>query len=104
MKRGVAKKRASSKGRKASKDWTSLSWDDLDRWAGGRSVSRGRSYQRQGRVHDLAISEDGRLLATVHKRELVPAGPHKLSRVARHSAPGTTTAPAPRVPWGRESR
>jgi uncharacterized Zn finger protein len=65
MKRGAAKQRASSKDRKASNHWASLTWDDLDRWAGGRSVSRGRSYQRQGRVQDLAIAEDGRLLATV---------------------------------------
>jgi len=65
MKRGAAKKRASSKAQKVGKDWASLTWDDLDHWAGPRSVSRGRSYQRQGRVHDLAISEDGRLLATV---------------------------------------
>jgi len=42
-----------------------LTWDDLEEWAGSRSVSRGRSYQRQGRVRDLAISEDGCLLATV---------------------------------------
>lgn len=47
------------------KCWTSLSWDDLTDWAGERSVSRGRTYQRRGRVHDLAISEDGRLLAFV---------------------------------------
>ena len=40
-------------------------WDDLTEWAGSRSVERGRAYQRQGRVHDLAISKDGRLLATV---------------------------------------
>ena len=65
MKRRAAKKRASSKAQKAGKDWASLTWDDLDRWAGPRSVSRGRSYQRQGRVQDLAIAEDGRLLATV---------------------------------------
>ncbi len=45
--------------------WAALTWDDLDRWAGSRSVSRGRSYQNQGRVKDLAISADGRLLATV---------------------------------------
>lgn len=45
--------------------WTALSWDDLTEWAGSRSVSRGRTYQTQGRVHDLAISEDGWLLATV---------------------------------------
>ena len=65
MKRRAAKKRASSKAQKAGKDWASLTWEDLDRWAGPRSVSRGRSYQRQGRVRDLAIAENGRLLATV---------------------------------------
>lgn len=45
--------------------WASLTWDDLAQWAGSRSVSRGQSYQRQGRVKDLAISKDGRLLAMV---------------------------------------
>jgi uncharacterized Zn finger protein len=28
-------------------------------------MSRGRTYQRQGRVHDLAVTDEGRLLATV---------------------------------------
>ena len=45
--------------------WRALTWDDLEGWAGVRSVSRGRTYQRQGRVRDLAISKDGGLLATV---------------------------------------
>ena len=45
--------------------WTALSWDDLTEWAGSRSVERGRAYQGHGRVHDLVISEDGWLLATV---------------------------------------
>lgn len=45
--------------------WEALTWNDLEAWAGGRSVSRGRSYQRQGRVRDVATSDDGRLLATV---------------------------------------
>lgn len=45
--------------------WASLTWDDLDGWAGSRSVSRGRSYQSQGRVRDLAVSREGRLVATV---------------------------------------
>jgi uncharacterized Zn finger protein len=58
---------AKSKLQKPSRDdgWTVLSWDDLAEWAGSRSVDRGRTYQKQGRVHDLAISEDGWLLATV---------------------------------------
>lgn len=49
----------------SSLKWASLTWDDLEAWSGGRSVSRGRIYQRQGRVRDLALSKDGRLLATV---------------------------------------
>jgi uncharacterized Zn finger protein len=49
--------------------WNVLSWDDLTEWAGSRSVERGRAYQRQRRIHDLAISEDGWLLATVSGRE-----------------------------------
>ncbi len=50
---------------KAANGWAALTWDDLDQWAGGRSVHRGRAYQQQGRVENLAISDDGRLLATV---------------------------------------
>lgn len=53
------------KGLAGAKRWVSLTWEDVDRWAGGRSVTRGRAYQRQGRVRDLAVAEDGRLLATV---------------------------------------
>jgi uncharacterized Zn finger protein len=49
--------------------WVSLTWDDVDCWAGGRSAARGRAYQRQGRVRDLAVAEDGRLLATVLGRD-----------------------------------
>ena len=51
--------------REATTTWSSLTWDDLDLWAGSRSVSRGRAYQRQGRVKDLVRAEDGRLLASV---------------------------------------
>ncbi len=46
--------------------WSKLTWDDLDEWAGARTVSRGRSYQRNGRVKHLCISESGTLLAWVH--------------------------------------
>lgn len=53
-------------GQKAGKDrWADLTWDDLERWAGPRSVRRGRSYEREGRVIDLVVTGDGRLLATV---------------------------------------
>lgn len=45
--------------------WIRLTWDDLEQWAGGRSVERGRTYQRGGRVKDLKVSEAGVLLATV---------------------------------------
>jgi len=45
--------------------WAKLTWDDLDLWAGSRSVSRGRAYQRDGRVKDLRLSGEGKLLATV---------------------------------------
>jgi len=45
--------------------WTALTWNDLERWAGSRSVARGRNYQSGGRVKDLRISSDGDLLATV---------------------------------------
>ena len=59
------KRPAAKKGSAEVRRWVSLTWDDMDRWAGGRSVARGRAYQRQGRVKDLAVAEDGRLLATV---------------------------------------
>lgn len=45
--------------------WESVTWDDVANWAGARSMTRGRAYQRGGHVHDLAISADGKLLATV---------------------------------------
>jgi uncharacterized Zn finger protein len=49
----------------ADTGWAKLTWDDLEHWAGSRSVARGRTYQRGGRVKDLKISRDGELLATV---------------------------------------
>lgn len=52
--------------RSASAAWETLTWNDLDDWAGPRSVSRGESYQRQGRVKQLRVSDAGVLLAWVH--------------------------------------
>lgn len=42
-----------------------LTWNDIEEWAGGKIVSRGKSYQRQGRVSDLAVTDDGSLIAWV---------------------------------------
>jgi uncharacterized Zn finger protein len=63
------KKSGGKKQPKKADGWANLTWDDLDRWAGSRIVSRGRSYQNQGRVKDLVISADERLLATVQGSE-----------------------------------
>jgi uncharacterized Zn finger protein len=49
----------------AADGWSGLTWDDLEAWAGSRTVTRGQSYQRQNRVHDLAISREDQLFATV---------------------------------------
>jgi uncharacterized Zn finger protein len=42
-----------------------LTWDDLNRWAGSKIASRGRKYQQQGRVSELAQTEGGALVAWV---------------------------------------
>jgi len=46
-----------------------LTWKDIETWAGGTIVSRGRNYQRQGRVADLAVTDDGGLIAWVKGSE-----------------------------------
>lgn len=51
--------------RRPERTWSSLTWADLDGWAGSRAMSRGRSYQRRGAVHDLGISPEGELVAWV---------------------------------------
>ena len=47
-----------------------LTWDDLEEWAGSKIVTRGRNYQRQGRVSDLVKTEDNCLIAWVDGTEL----------------------------------
>ena len=46
-----------------------LTWNDLNEWAGSKIVSRGRNYQRQGRVCDLAVTEDDKLISWVDGTE-----------------------------------
>jgi integrase len=35
-----------------------LTWSDIEEWAGGRIVSRGKTYQRQGRVSKSKQDDD----------------------------------------------
>ncbi|MCP3952866.1 MAG: SWIM zinc finger domain-containing protein [Desulfobacterales bacterium] len=46
-----------------------LTWNDLEEWAGNKIVSRGKRYQRQGRVGELVVTEDGGLVAWVDGTE-----------------------------------
>jgi len=46
-----------------------LTWNDIEAWAGGKIVSRGKNYQRQGRVADLAVTDEGSLIAWVDGAE-----------------------------------
>src|SRR5262244_2824677 len=45
--------------------FATLTWDDVEAWAGSRIVSRGQSYQRGGRVQKLACTASGGILAWV---------------------------------------
>lgn len=49
--------------------WLTITWDELDTWAGPRSAHRGRAYHRSGRVHDLGMTPDGCLLARVRGQD-----------------------------------
>lgn len=49
--------------------FSDLTWNDIEAWAGGKIVSRGQNYQRQGRVSDLSVTEDGSLIAWVDGSE-----------------------------------
>ncbi len=56
-------------GKRCPASFADLSWADLDQWAGSRIVSRGRSYQRQGRVRELARTQDDGLIGWVEGSE-----------------------------------
>ncbi len=49
--------------------FSDLTWNDIEEWAGSKIVSRGKSYQRQGRVSDLGITDDAGLIAWVEGTE-----------------------------------
>ena len=42
-----------------------LTWSDLEQWAGKKTLSRGKSYQRGHRVHDLRKTAETGLIAWV---------------------------------------
>lgn len=49
--------------------FSDLTWNDIEAWAGVKIVSRGQNYQRQGCVSDLAVTDDGSLIAWVDGSE-----------------------------------
>ena len=49
--------------------FAALTWNDLEEWAGSKIVFRGKNYQRQGHVCDLAVTEDNGLIAWVDGTE-----------------------------------
>jgi len=51
--------------RKSTDPFADVSWVDLNRWAGGKIVGRGRGYQRDGAVEALARTAGGGLIAWV---------------------------------------
>jgi uncharacterized Zn finger protein len=51
--------------RKIIDPFTELTWADLEKWAGGTIVGRGKRYQRNGCVSELARTDDGSLIAWV---------------------------------------
>ena len=64
----MAERKSDAKSRSSTPDWTRwarLTWTDLQNWAGERTVSRGRSYQRLGKVRELHASPEGELVAWV---------------------------------------
>jgi hypothetical protein len=60
--------------------FAALTWDDLNRWAGGCIVRRGRGYQQGGRVSGLAMTDGGDVIG-------LPGG----SRVSAESGEGHGT-------------
>ena len=55
--------------KKKKDQFIGVTWDDLYDWAGSKIVARGKNYQKAGRVSDLAVTEDGGLLAWVKGTE-----------------------------------
>ena len=39
--------------------FSGLTWNDIEEWADGKTVARGKDYQRRGHVSGLAVTDDG---------------------------------------------
>ncbi|MEI6840104.1 MAG: SWIM zinc finger family protein [Methanomicrobiales archaeon] len=49
--------------------WLNLSWNDLGAWAGPKTLARGRKYQHEHRVEDIARASGDELVAWVEGSE-----------------------------------
>ena len=58
-------KKKNAKSNKPLDPFLSLTWEDLEEWAGNRIVARGSSYYNRGAVQDPERTEDGVLVASV---------------------------------------
>lgn len=56
-------------GQNTSDPFTDLDWKTLEKWAGARAIARGRKYQREKRVRELARGTGGALVAWVEGTE-----------------------------------
>jgi uncharacterized Zn finger protein len=55
--------------REMSDPFLDLDWTTLEDWAGPKTLSRGRQYQREGRVHELVRSPNAAIVAWVDGTE-----------------------------------
>jgi uncharacterized Zn finger protein len=69
-KKSTARKKAPKRKAPAPKSpFAEIRWNDLEKWATDRIVSRGIAYQKNGDVEDLVRTEDGRAVAWVQGTE-----------------------------------
>jgi uncharacterized Zn finger protein len=57
--------KSKDKKRSSGNQFLDLTWIDIQEWAGGKILSRGKSYQRSGAVEDLGITAKNELVAWV---------------------------------------
>jgi uncharacterized Zn finger protein len=77
----------------ADQRWRTLTWGDLEDWAGLRAVERGEVYHREGRVQELARTRDGGLLAWVQGTARYATRIRLTGQGRRRSVQGGCTCP-----------